>query len=166
MKLDSKRIIPPGFTFTLEGTFFWSGEALVLIIFLISAFSRLNHAVAALYTENYGMNRPPVLIPGAMLPDLWTLLHGAFNGLFIVLLCLPLLAAVHYLSYRRGSMSIYLMRRLPDRWLLHQQCLTLPLIDLLLYLLTALLLIGLFLLCYLHSAPAVCLPPAYRRFFV
>lgn len=163
MKLHRERMLPPGFTFTLERSLFWGGEVLVLAVFCLTAFPRLHHAAAQLYINNLGSL---VLIPGAMLPDFLTLLHHSFDGLFIVLLCLPLLVAVHYLSYRRGSMSIYLMRRLPDRWLLHQQCWTLPLMDLMLYLLTAGLLLGLFFLCYLHSAPLNCLPLPYRRFLL
>lgn len=161
MKQTLQRMLPPGFTLALEGKLFWGGEALVLAVFFPTVSFHLRRAVYALYTYDQAA---PALIPGAVLPDFWVLLHGAFHGLFIVLLCLPLLTAIHYLSYRRGSMSIYLMRRLPDRWLLHQQCWTLPLIALVLYLLTAALLLALFFLCYLHSAPTDCLPLPYRRF--
>lgn len=161
MKEKLQHMLPPGFTLALEASLFWGGEALVLAVFFPTAFYHLRCAVSALYA----VDQPtPTLLPGAMLPDVWTLLHGAFYGLFIVLLCLPLLTAIHYLSYRRGSMSIYLMRRLPSPWLLHQQCWTLPLIALVLYLLTAALLFALFFLCYLHSAPISCLPLPYRRF--
>lgn len=37
------------------------------------------------------------------------------------------LALVHLLSHYQESRSIYLMRRLPDRWELWRRCLTLPL---------------------------------------
>ena len=100
-----------------------------------------------------------ILLRGAMMPYFSELLDGAFRG-FLVAAAVPVaLAALNYLSYRSGgSMSIYLMKRLPDRGLLHRQCLTLPLLVGLCYLLLAVILLGSFYLVYRYNTPAACLP--------
>ena len=81
-----------------------------------------------------------------------------------MLLFLPFWVGLHYAHYYRGSKSIYLMRRLPDRTLLHRQCWTLPLLALGLTLLVLVLLPALYYLIYRYATPAQCLPLAYRRF--
>lgn len=79
-------------------------------------------------------------------------------GFAVAGLCMLLLALWHYRSYRQGSMSIYLMRRLPEGGLLHRQCWTLPLLGLALYGLTALCLTGICYLIYRLGMPTDRLP--------
>ena len=61
------------------------------------------------------------------------------------------IAFVHYRSYYNPVKSIYVMKRLPNRWELHRRCLTFPI----LYALLALLVFGmelyLFILAYQNS---------------
>ncbi len=60
--------------------------------------------------------------------DFYVLVQGKY-----ILFGLPMLWCVssvifRYLYYYEGSKSIYLMRRLPDRWELHRSCLVRPLL--------------------------------------
>lgn len=64
-------------------------------------------------------------------PVFGTMLHTSEWGFLLLAVCMPLLAGSHYLYHFRDGRSIYLMRRLPDRWELHRRCLFLPLAGLL-----------------------------------
>lgn len=100
----------------------------------------------------------PVLIPGAVIHPFASLIQGSLN--FFPLFWLFMLWEVIdcYLYHRRETMSIYLMRRLPDRWELHRRCWGRPLI----YTAGSVALMGVILLfyfvVYLVFTPAECLP--------
>lgn len=71
------------------------------------------------------------LRPGAvMTPFYQTLDSTSLLGYAMVALFMLPLAAWHYLYHYQDSRSIYLMRRLPDRWELWRRCLALPLLGL------------------------------------
>lgn len=55
------------------------------------------------------------------------LLSGALIPFVLLAGWMAALVLVHFLSYYQESRSIYLMRRLPDRWELWRRCLLLPL---------------------------------------
>lgn len=84
---------------------------------------------------------------------------GAFTLFLIFALSMAGFIIYHYLSHYQGSKSIYLMRRLPDRWELHHRCLTLPLTGALIYLGCALFLLLVYFCIYLIVTPAQCLIP-------
>ena len=97
-------------------------------------------------------------------PSLW--------GFWFALIIPPVQAVQNYQSHYRGSRSIYLMRRLPDRWELHRRCLILPLLELAAtLLLLAVLTVGFYFL-YRGCAPGGSLPlywdqgPVYRSFTI
>lgn len=52
----------------------------------------------------------------------------AFFAFPLLMLAGLALAGYNWACFRRGSRSIYLMRRLPDRWELARRCLTIPLV--------------------------------------
>ncbi len=82
----------------------------------------------------------------------------AWNGYFFVMLCMLLYAIPHYLYYYRETKSIYLMRRLPDKWEYHRRALTVTLREMLLCLALALLTFFIDYLIYVWNTPAACLP--------
>ncbi len=98
------------------------------------------------------------LIPGAMIHPFPSLIQHSFD--FFPLFWLFMLWEVIdcYLYHRKETRSIYLMRRLPDKWDLHRRCWGRPLI----YTAGSIVLIGLILLSYfivyLVFTPAECLP--------
>ena len=155
------RILPPGLNLRTERNAFLFALAAVSLITTGIFFLRYSSARDALFRHS---GRKPFLIPDAMMEEFPVLLDRVFVPLLLLMLFTPFWVLLHVLHYRRGSMSIYLMRRLPDRSLLHQQCWTLPLLGLLLTVLTTLLLLGIFTLVYIYATPAACLPLAYRRF--
>ena len=74
----------------------------------------------------------------------------------------------YYQYHREGSMSIYLMRRLPNRWELHRRCLVFPFAGLVLCVVSAFLTVVLCYVYYMIATPESCLTPGqwqkYWRF--
>ena len=102
----------------------------------------------------------------AVMPSFEDLLHHSFAGFAILVICLLVLVVWHYHSFRRGSMSIYLMRRLPNRSLIHRQCWTFPLVGIILTLAIASALYLVFHFIYLNCTPVQCLPVTLGREFL
>lgn len=87
------------------------------------------------------------------MPDFDELLVGNFGGFTMMALCMLPLALYHYLCHYRGSRSIYLMRRLPDRWELHRRCLALPALGLALSVLIPAVLVVIYFCIYQFGTP-------------
>ena len=95
--------------------------------------------------------------PYVRMPAFGELLRGSGFGFFLTALCMLAMAAGHWLyHYHGGSRSIYLMRRLPDKWDLWRRCLTLPLLGLL-----GSLLLPLSLLLVYFAVYRLCTPPDF-----
>ena len=154
-KRKLEKLFPPNVKHSQETT----AVVLCEILLVLYAASRFSHqygdAVSKLYDWAGGIR---ALIRGAVLPQFSVLTVGCFRMLPLALVVSAGLVLWNYLSYRQGSMSVYLMRRLPDRSLIHRQCLTFPVLSAVLYVLTALLLLGIFALVYRYATPAGCLP--------
>ncbi len=82
----------------------------------------------------------------------------AWNGYFFVMPCMLLFGVSHYLYYHRETKSVYLMRRLPDKWEYHRRALTVTVCELLICMALALLTFFIDCLIYVWSTPAACLP--------
>ena len=99
-----------------------------------------------------------VLIPGAIIQPFPQLIQGSldFFPWFWAFMLWEVIDC--YLYHRRETKSIYLMRRLPDRWELHRRCWGRPLI----YTGGSILLMAVILLfwfvVYLVFTPKACLP--------
>lgn len=99
-----------------------------------------------------------VLIEGAHIAPFSEIIGGSldFFPLFWLFMGLEVLSAYYY--HRKDSMSIYLMRRLPDRWELHRRCWGRPLILTAASLLVMGAILLLYYVIYLVFTPAGCLP--------
>ncbi len=96
--------------------------------------------------------------PGAVMVPFAGLIRGIpLMGFWIFFLLMGYQVARHYRYHTRDSMSVYLMRRLPDRWEYHRRCWTVPVLSSLVELV---LLAGMLFLCgllYRGCTPAECL---------
>ncbi len=127
-----------------------------LVIYL----NRFSDSVSALY-ERYLVDGEWVqqLVPNRVVPRFsWLILGTPLMGFGIFFLCMALQVARHYRYHTRDSMSIYLMKRLPNRWELHRRCWTVPLLASLAELLLMGLMIFLCWLLYRYTTPEGCLP--------
>ena len=98
-----------------------------------------------------------VLIDGAKMPYFKELIDGTLDMFVFTILLMVVLIGYHYFYHYQGSKSIYLMKRLPDKWELHKRCLTIPVLAIL----TTLIVMGIFCLAYygiyLYCTPQQCL---------
>ncbi|NLB89630.1 MAG: hypothetical protein GX786_00185 [Clostridiales bacterium] len=151
------RWAPPGLNLKPEKQFFFIGM-LCAVLYSFMFFIRYGNARFDLYIYSPASNTR-ILIPGAVMPDFYLLLEYYWAGLAVLAICMLALIIYHYVYHWQGSKSIYLMRRLPNRFELHRRCLTLPLIGIFTCLLTAIILLLLFYGTYVAFTPKECLTP-------
>lgn len=139
-----------------------------LVLSALSLWLRFYQNWSGLYDHRTG-----AYILGRMMPP-YPYLLGPDSSLFSISVCfafvllamgMVLFAVWNYLGFYRKSKSIYLMRRLPNRWEVPRRCLTLPLLTVLAGVLLSLLLALLFLPLYLTLPPQEAIPPDALSFF-
>lgn len=157
---DPKRHLPPGWD--------WEGTRLCLIwghiisgLTILSFLSRYSDALMPLYDHVVAADGKhiPKLNPTRTIAPFEELIWGTpLLGMWCFLATMPLLIWRYYHYHTQGAMSVYTMRRLPDKWEYHRRCWMQPVLSAL----TELLLFAvLTLLCWLlwrFYTPAVCLP--------
>lgn len=97
--------------------------------------------------------------PGAVMTDFGVLMEGTMRWFLVAAVLLVVLMGLHYGHHRFRSKSVYLMRRLPDRWEYHRRCLALPLAGLALCGVLAFACLCLCYAIYMLATPAVWLTP-------
>lgn len=156
MKLpDLTRRLPLGYPAVGECTFCLTGlavSALWSMIFFVRYFGYRGN----LYGEGSGGR---VLLAGAMMPDFVELLDHVFLGFLLLAAAMLGFIAAHYAYHWQGSRSIYLMRRLPDRFELHRRCLTVPFCMMLVCAGCAFVLLLLYFAVYMVFTPSECVRP-------
>lgn len=155
MKRFLTHYTPPGMHMRGEFAFFIIGT-LLAFLYALGYLVRFADAKDALYRYPYGGRK--ILDPSAVMPDFERVFDCAWAGFFIVALCMTGYILYHYLYFYQNTKSIYLMRRLEQRWELHRRCLTAPLIGIGLSLAFAALCFVFAYLIYRYATPAVCLP--------
>jgi uncharacterized membrane protein YqhA len=93
------------------------------------------------------------------MPDFIDIFEGSLGGYFILSLCMLLLIALRYAYYYQNSKSIYLMKRLPDKFELHRRCIILPVMAALSCAVIAFLVLLLYFGHYMLFTPDACLTP-------
>jgi len=106
-----------------------------------------------------------VLVPGAVMRDFAECMQFALLMFLVVVLAELMQIREFYKYHREGSMSIYLMRRLPSRWELHRRCLAFPLLGLGLCAAAAFLTVVLCYAYYMIATPDACLTPGQWQKF-
>lgn len=99
------------------------------------------------------------LIEGAkMIPFRYIIEQGGLELFPWIPPALALLAGYHYLYHRKDTMSIYLMRRLPDPMELHRRCWTMPILGTIGTPVMATVICAFYYLIYILATPRQCLP--------
>lgn len=122
------RRVPPGFDWEKELS--WMRVALICavvfgsFVFLI----RFGVSISDLYEQKWEpagngsyVSTGRELKAGAVMPAISTLLAWTRVGFALIGVLLVMMVVSHYRYYRQGSMSIYLMKRLPDRREYHRR---------------------------------------------
>lgn len=154
-RMDFTRYAPPGMELRLMRNYWITSTCLGFLSSVWLYFSSLEDYVRmakGLYTPVYGAEFAGV-------PDFVDVLGSSL--IFFPLFALGSLFFIvyHYSYHFRGSKSIYLMRRLPDRWELHRRCLTLPIAMAVFFLLLGFIMLLLFFWAYFAAVPAQYIQP-------
>ena len=152
-----KRNLPPGYRYKNE-------IALSIGVFAGGAlssstgfFREYSTAKRSLYIR---IGTDIILDESRVMPDFIRVLGGKLNYMLILAaLALIIASAIHYAYFHTGSKSIYLMRRLPNRFELHRRCLLMPLIYALAFVLMAAVLLLIYYTVYMNFTPRACLTP-------
>ena len=150
-----ERQVPPGLDWWTEVKWAVSGLAVGALWSLVAFFYQFSNACRRLYDWVGGKS---VLVESRTIDPFPELLVQAMAGLLLGMLLTIPLACYHYAYYYLGSRSIYVMRRLPDRWELWRRCLTVPALLAVLCLGAIELLTILYFLVFLLLTPPPCLP--------
>lgn len=154
-KPDISRYAPLGMNLApVKNILIWGG--LMSFVFSCSYFIALANGVNRLYRV---VRTDRVLREGAIMTDFVEVLNYALIGFAILALVMAALAVYNYAYHRQGSKSIYLMRRLPNRWELHKRCLAIPLVSVLMCAAAAFILLCIYYWIYMLVTPEVCLVP-------
>ncbi len=146
---ESPRYAPPGHdNLRLQGVFIWT--MIILVVWGLSFLS-------ALWDTVYELKERTEMAQWAV-TDFGELMSGRLTALPIGVLLMGILAGVNYSRFWQGSKSIYLMRRLPNKWDLHRRCLTVPAVCCGVYLLTAVLIFAVCVVSYRMMMPENYLP--------
>ena len=153
-KFDITKYAPPGMQIRQGITAFFIGYAGVIFISM-GFFFNLSQASSSLY-EVVGGER--ILIPGRMMDDFVDVLDNLLAGFVLIGLVLIEGIIYQYLYFNgRGSKSLYVMKRLPNRWELHKRCWSLPLAGMILCGITAFVLLLIYFGVYMAVTPSECL---------
>lgn len=95
---------------------------------------------------------------GAVMKPIGQLMRRVFAGFWIYAVFNLAAMVGHYTSFYTESRSIYVMKRLKDKWELHRRCLMLPMLQLCFGFLLVLILMLAYFLLYRFCTPAECLP--------
>lgn len=153
-------LFPPGYAYDIELKrlmYLW----LLGILYSLRFFADYRKAYQNLFVWRQipgALYAEYVLREGAKIPPFFELLSQGMLLFVPLILVLMAIIGVHYMYYRQGSKSIYLMRRLPDPYLLHRTCLVVPLLGVLLALITITVLAGIYYCVYIWVTPEICLP--------
>lgn len=119
-------------------------------------FKNYAEASALLY---YDPGTKRVVTEGAVMTDFTVVLGDSlicFKVLCVFFLCV---VAWHYLYYRLDGKSIYLMKRLPNRWEIHKRAWTLPMLAVLATLAAAFVMLLFYYEIYMIATPKQCIAP-------
>lgn len=139
-----------------------SGFLIVLacaVVFSFGWFFNFFSELSELYHYDY-KTASYVLLEYKTMPRFPRLLGISMNGFPALAIAVLLRIVYHYMYHRQGSKSIYLMRRLPNRFELHRRCIVLSAVEAGLTLLVGGLLLGIYFLIYITVTPDQCLNTA------
>lgn len=166
MKEWLKDKVPPGAE--LDREFGWARNGLIIsAVFSFGYFITYWSHYKDLFTWRNGEKVENLWETyGYYMDAFWDLADFWMVGFLIVIIAMVALSIYHYSSFRSGSQSIYVMKRLPEASELHIRCLTLPVLTILACIIAALLLLIIYYAVYMLATPdtAIC-PDLYGRIF-
>ena len=149
------RLLPPGFPEGQAIRLFWIGNSLSAVVGLLGFLANFSEARDRLFDYIDGKR---LLIDGACIDGFSSLLGHYFMGFVFVTFWMLVTVVSHYAYYRQGSMSLYLMKRLPKRNERHLRAWAVPCLSIALSWAVALFTVLICFVIYLIATPRGCLP--------
>lgn len=150
-----KRNSPPGIDLRQEWRAFLIGNIASVIVSFFAFLAKYIEARDLLFV--YEIDRK-ILKEGAIIAPFSSLFSFYFLGFFFVACIFLGYVVYHYSYFRQDSMSIYLMKRLPDKRELHRRALTVPVLAVLATIGVALAAVLFYFIIYILATPKACLP--------
>ena len=150
-----ERHAPPGLDLRTELYTFIIGNGLSVLVSFLAFLDKYLDARRQLFTYENGIRER---IGGAVMTPFPQLFSVYFSGFFLVALVMLGFIIHHYAYYRQGSMSQYLMKRLPRKSERHIRALTLPCLAVLATAAVAFAAILFYFMIYVLATPTACLP--------
>jgi hypothetical protein len=119
-------------------------------LYSLGFFMSLDKSISSLY-DLWGSKK--VLAADRYIDDFCEIIRGKFRLFGIFAIIMLALCLMHYLSHFSGSRSIYLMRRLPQRWELLKRCVTVPLMGIVLCVILMVILTAIYFGAYMVFTP-------------
>ncbi len=151
---------PPGMDLAQEWRIFLIGNISSVAVSFFAFLDQYIDARNRLFTV---VGEKKMLIDGALIVPFHHLFSIYFSGFFLTMCMLLGYIVYHYAYFRQGSMSIYLMKRLPQKSELHRRALTLPCLAVLATIGVAIAAILLYFIIYFLATQKACLPYAALR---
>ena len=160
MTFDLSRLLPPGWDQEgLKVRLIWGH--LLSPVTMLGFLKRYTDARSALYDYQPDATGRyiPVLNPSRTISPFSPLMEGVpYLGMWCFLLVMALQVWRYYGYHTQGAMSVYTMRRLPDRWEFHRRCWAQPILSALAEMLLFAVLTGLCWLIWYFATPTPCRP--------
>ena len=153
-KKTIERQLPPGVDSRVELKAIAFG-LLGAVVYSLTFIYKYIDARNALFVYRYGTVK--TIMEGAIMPQFTVLLKDTMDGFLMFFATMLTLIVMHYMTYYKDSKSIYLMKRLPDRWELYRRCVVIPLVAIVVQMITGAACLFLYYGIYLFFTPAQCL---------
>lgn len=150
-----KRNLPPGMDPLPQKNLFIIGN---ISVFIISFFAFLINYSSARQKLYMYLGGKLVLNTDATIDNFSSMLSLFYGVYFLLIMFILGYVIYNYADYRRGSKSIYTMKRLPSRFERHRRALTVPLISVAATVAIAIIAVFLFFIIYVLATPKTCLP--------
>ena len=148
--------LPPGLRAGKELTAIAVGLVLSTIYSAILFVFPYDYFLGCLYADAERTRLMDPEMPYApVMPEFWEILRPSLQLFFFLILMMIWLVYYNYRHHFRGSKSIYLMRRLPDKKELRRRCSTIPILGAAAAILMMLFLTGIYYYVYITLTPPV-----------
>ncbi len=160
MKVRVRDFFPPGFEYEKScKSFIGTVSAAVVYSFIfLTNYARERSRLFYTVTDMGTGEVRKTLREGAQMAPFSEVIGYSFVMFIVVFVVVIYTMILQCLYYREGSKSIYLAKRLPDKWFAWRTCFTAPLIGLFIGLFVMGLMLAIYYGVYIGFTPAQCLP--------
>lgn len=154
-RIEWEKLVPVGTDYKKEMKGIAIGLA-ISAVYSLSFIFKFSFSLDELYDVISGK---AILISGRYIAGFSDIMEGRFDLFKILFYLLIILGVMHYFGHFSGSKSIYLMRRIPQRWELLVRCAAFPAMGIIVCKLSELILTLLFFAIYMIFTPKGHIPP-------